>query len=194
MVSLAQKSQALFINIINTLYPHTDSECVTLIDSLARTTNFRLASAPAAALGKLIQNRFWTSSAARAASHCRLRDDFLPLCGECWSVMGWWDRISLSSNLGKSVQIPSDDAWQMFEETLAKLYPQGPTHHEFWSRSGGQDNLLNSEGSGIAQWHRCLKHVRAGQGPSPVTLLRTALRDFNENPVLQVLRDSRVLE
>jgi len=108
--------------------------------------------------------------------------------------MSWWDSFPLSFRTGKPVQIPADDAWQMFEETLAELYSQGPTHQEFWSRSGGKDNQLSSEGNGVAQWHRCLKHVRAGQGPVASNLLHTALRDFSGNPVLQVLRDSRVLE
>ncbi|SFB21441.1 hypothetical protein SAMN04515620_12662 [Collimonas sp. OK607] len=194
MASLAQKSHAVFINIINTLYPQSDYECVTLLDSLARTPGCRLASAPAMALGKLIRTHLWSSAAAEAASHGRSRDDFFPLCRECLSVMNWWDSFPLSFRMGKPVQIPADDAWQMFEETLAELYPQGPTHQEFWSRTGGKDNQLSSEGNGVAQWHRCLKHVRAGQGPAASNLLRTSLRDFSGNPVLQVLRDSRMLE
>lgn len=194
IASLAQKFPTLFINVINTLYPQSDYDCVTLLDSLARAPALRLASAPATAIGRLIQNHFWRSAAARAASYGRLRDDFWPMCRECISVMGWWDSFPLSLRMGKPVQIHREDAWQMFEETLAELYPLGPTHDEFWSRSGGNNNQLSSEGNGVAQWHRCLKHVREGKGTSASNLLRNALRDFRENAVLQVLRDSRVLE
>ena len=108
--------------------------------------------------------------------------------------MAFWDSVPLSWRIGKPVQIPADEAWQMFEETLAELYPQGPTHNEIWSRSGGKDEQLSSEGNGVAQWHRCIKHVRAGRGPVASELLRTALRDFSGNPVLQVLRDSHAIE
>lgn len=194
MAALAQKSHALFINIIDTIYPKSDYECVAVLDSLARASAYRLPSMPATALGKLIRTHSWKSAAARAASHARSRDDFLPICRECLNVMSWWDSFPLSLSMGKPVQIPADDAWQMFEETLAELYPQGPTHHEFWSRSGGKENQLSPGGNGIAQWHRCLKHVRAGQGTAASNLLRTALRDFSGNTILQMLRDSRVIE
>lgn len=194
MASLAQKSPALFINIINELHPQSDYECVTLLDSLAGTTGYRLAPAPATALGKLIRNRYWKSAAARAASYGRSRDDFLPVCRECLSTMSFWDSVPLSWRIGKPVQIPSDEAWQMFEETLAELYPQGPTHNEIWSRSGGKDEQLNSDGNGVAQWHRCIKQVRAGRGPAASELLRIAVRDFGGNPALQVLRDSHAIE
>lgn len=194
MASLAQKSPALFINVINELHPQSDYECVTLLDSLARAPGYRLAPAPATALGKLIRDRYWKSAAARAASYGRSRDDFLPVCRECLSTMTIWDSMPLSWRIGKPVQIPADEAWQMFEETLAELYPQGPTHNEIWSRSGGKDEQLSSEGNGVAQWHRCIKQVRAGRGRVASDLLRTALRDFSGNPVLQVLRDSHAIE
>lgn len=194
MVSLSQKSPVLFINVINELYPQSDYECVTLLDSLARAPNYRLEPTPAMALGKLIRDRYWTSAAARAASYGRTRDEFLSVCKECLSTMTIWDRMPLSWRIGKPVQIPSDEAWQMFEHTLAELYPQGPTDNEIWSRSGGKDGQLNSEGNGVAQWHRCIKQVRAGRGPVASDLLRTALRDFGGNPVLQFLRDSHAIE
>ncbi|MCA7933966.1 effector-associated domain EAD1-containing protein [Burkholderia cepacia] len=194
MASLAQKSPALFINVINELHPLSDYECVTLLDSLARAPGHCLGLAPATALGKLIRNRYWTSAAARAASYGRSRDDFLPVCRECLSTMTFWDSVPLSWRIGKPVQIPADEAWQMLEETLAELYPQGPTHNEIWSRSGGKDEQLSLEGNGVAQWHRCIKQVRAGRGPAALDLLRIALRDFSGNPVLQVLRDSHAIE
>lgn len=105
-----------------------------------------------------------------------------------------WESMPLSWRIGKPVQISADEAWQMFEETLAELYPQGPTHNEIWSRSGGKDEQLSSEGNGVAQWHRCIKQVRVGRGPAASDLLRTALRDFRGNPVLQILRDSHAIE
>jgi hypothetical protein len=194
MASLAQKSPALFINVINELHPQSDNDCVTLLDALMRASGYRLAPASAKALGKLIRDRYWKSAAARAANYGRSRDDVLPLCRECLSIMAFWDSFPLSWRMGDPVQISADDAWQMFEETLTELYQHGPTHDEFWSRSGGKDKQLSAEGNGVAQWHRCIKHVRAGQGPAPSALLRTAQRDFSGNPVLQVLSDSRALD
>lgn len=193
MASLAQKSPTQFIKVINELYPQSDYDCVSLLDSLARAPGYRLAPAPATALGKLIQGRYWTSAAARAASYGRSRDDFLPVCRECLGIMGWLDSFPLSWRIGKPVQIPVDEAWKMFEETLVELYPRGPTDNEIWSRSGGKYEQLSSKGNGVAQWHRCIKDVRAGCGPGASDLLRTALWDFSGNPVLKVLSDSRAL-
>ncbi|MGX4641683.1 GAP1-N1 domain-containing protein [Massilia sp. SYSU DXS3249] len=194
MASMAEKSPAQFVNVINQLYPQSDYECVILLDSLARAPGYRLSPAPATALGKLIRDRYWTSAAARAASYGRAHDEFLPMCRECLTAMSIWDSMTLSWRVGKPVQIPEDEVWQMFEVTLAELYPQGPMHNEIWSRSGGKDEQLSSEGNGVAQWHRCIKQVRAGRGPVASDLLRTALRDFSGNAVLQALCGSNAIE
>jgi len=192
LASVAQKHPALFISIINEVHPRSDCDCVGLLDSLVGAGT-RLAPGPAAAIGTLISDRFWRSAASRAASLARTRDEFLAVCKECLNVMSLWDRLHLSLRIGKAVEIRPDDAWQMFEETLTKLYPGGPADQEVWSRSGGNNEDLDWKGNGVAQWHRCLKQVRAGNGPRPSKLLDTSLRDFGDNPVLQVLRESRAL-
>jgi|GEM_PF-5758241 hypothetical protein len=194
MASLAKNAHLNFIKIIDTLYPANDNECANLLDSLANTPAYRLPSAPAAAIGQLIQSRKWTSAASRAATHSSFRDDFLIIAKECVGVMGVLDSWAVRFRTGRPAKIPTDDAWKMFEDSLAELYPHGPTDQEFWSRSGGRDNQLITEGNGLAQWHRCIKQVRAGFGPSASDLLRTALRDFSGNLVLKMLQVSCVLE
>lgn len=191
--TLAQKSPTVFISIINEMHPRSDDDCVGVLDSLANNPGQRLALAPGTALGALIRERSWRSAASRAASFGRKRDDFLAVCKECLDVMSFWDSFPLSLRIGKAVEIRGDDAWKMFEDALAQLYPGGPTEQEIWSRSGGHNEDLSHHGNGVAQWHRCLKQVRAGKGTSSSALLNTALRDFGSNPVLQVLRDSRAL-
>jgi hypothetical protein len=192
LATVAQKYPALFISAIHEVYPRSDHDCVGLLDSFASNEQ-RLAPAPAAAVGALIRERIWRSSASRAASLARTRDEFLAVCKECLDVMSFWDSFPLSVRVGRAVGVSQDEAWQMFEETLAKLYPGGPTDQEIWSRSGGHNEDLNQDGNGVAQWHRGLKQVRSGNGPHSSKLLGTALRDYSGNSVLQVLRDSRAL-
>lgn len=192
LATIAQTQPALFISILNEVHPRSDHDCVSLLDSLAGA-GMRLPPGPAAAIGALIRDRLWRSAASRAASLARTRDEFLAVCKECLNVMSLWDSVPLSLRMGKAVEIPSDEAWQMFEETLTKLYPGGPTDQEVWSRSGGNNEDLDRRGNGVAQWHRCLIQVRSGNGPRPLKLLDTSLRDFGANPVLQVLRDSHAL-
>lgn len=194
MTSLAQNAHMNFIGIIETLYPENDKECGDLLASLAQAPAFRIPPMPAVAIGKLILSKKWTSSASRAASHSGYRDDFLVVAKECMGIMGIWDSWAVSSKTGSPVQIPVEEAWKTFEESLAELYPQGPAEQEFWSRSGGKGNQLVAEGNGLAQWHRCIKHVRAGLGPSASALLHTALQDFRGNTALKMLRESRMLE
>ena len=192
LATVAQKHPALFISVINEVHPRSEHDCVSLLDSFAGDGP-RLSPAPAAAIGALIRERSWRSAASRAASLARTRDEFLGVCRECLDVMSLWDSFPLSLRVGRAVEIHPDEAWRMFEETLAKLYPGGPTDQEVWSRSGGHNEDLNQEGNGVAQWHRCLKQVRSGNGPRSSKLLDTALRDFSGNSVLLVLRDSRAL-
>jgi hypothetical protein len=192
LATVAQKHPALFISITNEVHPRSDHDCVGLLDALAGAGT-RLAPGPAAAIGALIRDRLWRSAASRAASLARTRDEFLAVCKECTDLMSFWDSFPLSLRMGKAVEIRPDEAWQMFEETLTKLYPGGPTDQEVWSRSGGNNEDLDWKGNAVAQWHRCLKQVRGGNGPRPSKLLDAALRDFGNNAVLQVLRDSRAL-
>lgn len=192
LATVSQKHPALFMSVVKEVHPGSDHDCVSLLDSLAGAGTW-LAPGPAAAVGALIRERFWRSAASRAASLARTRDEFLAVCKECLNVMPLWDSFPLSLRMGKAVEIRPDEAWQMFEETLAKMYPAGPTDQEVWSRSGGHNEDLNLDGTGVAQWHRCLKQVRSGNGLHPSKLLATALRDFGDNPVLQVLRESRAL-
>lgn len=192
LASVAQQHPALFISILNEIYPRSDHDCVGLLDTLAGAGT-RLTPAPAAAIGTLIRDRFWRSAASRAARLARTRDEFLVVCKECLNVMSLLDRFPLYLRIGKAVEIRPEEAWQMFEETLTKLYPGGPTDQEVWSRSGGNNEDLDWRGNGVAQWHRCLVQVRTGKRPRPSKLLDTSLRDFGDNTVLQVLRDSRAL-
>ncbi|MBT9596618.1 MAG: hypothetical protein IV094_11590 [Vitreoscilla sp.] len=192
LVTVAQEHPALFMSVVKEVHPHSDQDCVRLLDSLSGAGT-RLSPGPAAAIGALIRERFWRSAASRAASLARTRDEFLAVCKECLNVLPWWESFHLSLRMGKAVEIRPDEAWQMFEETLTKLYPGGPTDQEVWSRSGGNNEDLDWKGNGVAQWHRCLKQVRSGSGPRLSNLLDTSLRDFGDNPVLQVLRESRAL-
>ena len=190
--TVAQIHPALFISVINEVYPRSDHDCVSLLDSFASNEQ-RLASAPARAVGALIRKRFWRSAASRAARLAGRCEDFLAVCKECLDVMPLWESFPLSLRVGRAVEVSQDQAWQTFEETLSKLYPGGPTDQEIWSRSGGHNEDLNQEGNGVAQWHRGLKQVRSGNGPCSSVLLCMALRDFNGNSVLQILRDSHAL-
>lgn len=193
MATLAQKSPEAFIGVVDELYPQSQYECIDLLEALARARP-RLGQPVATALGKRIAGQSWSSAAGRAANFGRSRDDFLPVCIQCLDIMSWWDRFLLGPYLGKPVTIPTEEAWRMLTDELVQLYPYGPTHHEFWSRSGGKEEELSLDGSGVAQWHRCIRHVRAGKGPKAADLLRTAIKDFTGNSVLQMLRDSRALD
>lgn len=194
MQTLADKSPTTLITVASEIYPQSDDECNELLDAFGRASGQRLSAIVAVAIGKQIRERSWTSSAARVASHAYRRDDFLPLCRECLGLMAWWDRFLLGRRMGQPVEIPVNEAWRMLEEELSNLYPQGPSDQEFWSRSGGKDEELRSDGNGLAQWHRCIKQVRSGGASSAAALLRTALKDYGGNPVLQVLRDSHALD
>lgn len=142
LATVAHKHPPLFISIINEVHPRSDHDCVGLLDSLAGSGT-RLAPGPAAAIGTLIRHRFWRSAASRAASLARTHDQFLAVCKECLNVMSLWDSFPLSLRIGRAVEIRPDEAWQMFEETLTKLYPGGPTDQEIWSRSGGNNEDLD---------------------------------------------------
>lgn len=138
----------------------------------------------AESLGRAIRVRGWRACASAARDAARRRDDFTPVVRECQQLLGLFDRLALAWEINLSSSVTPDDLWALLEAEAARLYPNGPSDGEIWSRSGGSNEDLPNEGNGKARWHRCLKEVRAGKGVTPQRLLHQMRDDFSNNNAL----------
>lgn len=135
-------------------------------------------------LGRAIRDRQWRGCASAALSAARGRADFIPVIRECKDLLGFFERMSMAWEINLHSSVSPDDLWVLLESEAARLYPSGPSDGEIWSRSGGANEELPSEGNGKARWHRCLKDVRAGKGVTPQRLLEQMRGDFPNNKAL----------
>jgi hypothetical protein len=88
---------------------------------------------------------------------------------------------------------PNDDWWERLERMAVLLYSQGITHHEIWSRAGGDLSVVSLNVSGKAAWHAALKSLRLGGGGRRIdrlTLVSEMLEDYPDNADLKALRHS----
>jgi hypothetical protein len=107
--------------------------------------------------------------------------------------------IALSQG-GKKSAVPSSsnassvhpqDPWAALESALVELYPFGPRDQEIWSRSCGDLSRLEFHSTGEAAWHSALRKLKQGGGGRSITftaLLKTALDDFANHPMLAAIQ------
>lgn len=150
-----------------------------------------LSESGALALGGAIKEDHWAQAAKDAACALYHRPDFRPMVKECFSLLGLIDQLWAGLQLGVPVHLSQDDAWSAFESEATTLYPWGPSDRELWSRSGGHNEDLASDGNGRATWHRCIRELRSGKAPGIHALLKMMLEDFPFNDTLrQLLRQT----
>ncbi|MFA1684267.1 effector-associated domain EAD1-containing protein [Achromobacter dolens] len=94
-----------------------------------------------------------------------------------------------NSSIGLSV--PPQDPWAALESALIEVYPFGPRDQEIWSRAGGDLSRLEFHSTGQAAWHSALRKLKQGGGGRSITfaaLLKTALEDFSNHPILAAIQ------
>lgn len=188
MCEVAMRSPATFVRYLAVVFQGTDYEVKELIYEVGiRLEQNHFDFNSARELGSLIREKGWRHTASVVGNFVNTRRDFIPVIQECQSLLNVFERLGLALKLGFPTSLTDDEAWDALETEAVGLYPSGPAHNEVWSRSGGKNEELPSEFTGRAQWHRCLKEIRAGRRPSTRQLVQTMLQDFPYNQTLRHL-------
>ena len=186
VVSTMKKNSTAAVRFVVEVQGGSDWDMQGFLDQLAREIPpGSLSAFDAESLGRAIQHRNWRTSASTALRLARTREDFVPVIRECKDLLGFVERISLAWEVNLQSTVSTDELWHLLESKAAELYPLGPTDGEIWSRAGGANEDLPTEGSGKARWHRCLKEVRSGKGVGPRQLLERMHEDFPHNKALE---------
>jgi hypothetical protein len=192
LLRIALRSPTSFVTYMDEIFSGSDDRARDIVEEIGRhLPQNHFDSTAAAKLGEVILQHGWARTASKTASLVATRRDFLPVAQACQSILNLLERFALFLQFGSQMSISDDEAWEVFESEATALYPAGPSDQEVWSRSSGKNADLANEANGRAQWHRCLKDVRRGKGPTANRLIHTMLEDFPRNPTLLKLEQHR---
>jgi len=192
LLRIALRSPASFVMYMDEIFSGSDDRARLIVEEIGGHLPLNHFNSTAAAkLGEVILQHGWVRTASKTASIAATRRDFLPIAQACQSMLHFLERFTLFLQFGSQMSISEGEAWEVLESEAAALYPAGPSDQEVWSRSSGKNADLAIDANGRAQWHRCLKDVRRGKGPTANRLIRTMLEDFPRNPTLLKLDQHR---
>jgi hypothetical protein len=192
LLRISLRSPASFVTYMDQIFSGSDDTARDIVEEIGRhLPQNHLDSTAAEKLGEVILQRGWVKTASKIASLAATRRDFLPIAQACQPMLNPLERFALFLQFGSQMSISDDEAWEVLESEAAALYPAGPSDQEVWSRSSGKNADLANDANGRAQWHRCLKDVRRGKGPTANRLIHTMLEDFPRNSTLLKLEQHR---
>lgn len=78
----------------------------------------------------------------------------------------------------------ANDDWQLLQDLMSELYPEGPEDQSIWERAGGDRSKLALNGTGQAKWFSALRTLRLGGGGSisRTSLLHAVYGEFPHHP------------
>lgn len=181
-----KKSSALFSRLFDEFGFATETDALRFL-SLLMSSDIVLGESVAHSIGSFIREKSWLQVTEEVRNQYRGRRDLRPIMSECYHLLGPVDRLWVSFSLNLSPYLSIEEAWTAFEAEAVSLYPNGPTDHELWSRSGGHNEDLPSGDTGRARWHYCIRELRNGKPPGAVALLNEMLAEYSHNDTLKQL-------
>lgn len=172
-----------FVSIVQALPGLDEARFCGFLDGL-------LASRPwpyhgAQAVGRLLLERNWQSAAdALADTAANQGADLMPALRICATLVDAWKRVKL-----RIATLTTDERWEMFEDTVADLYPGGPDEQQVWERAGGKNADLRAYGNGRDRWREALRKVRLGLSVREKKILNVIAEDYPRNDKIAYLRD-----
>lgn len=187
LIDVLQRAPAAFQLYLQEFCFESDREVHEFLMDLSQSA-LRLDEAAAKALGELVRVNQWSDSVRDAKNLLNVRTDLNPLYRECFQLLGPIDKLWVSYKIGLPPPLTKEEAWSAFETEAVSLYPSGPWHEELWSRSGGDPGDLFNEGSGRANWHRCIRGLRNGMAPGAAAVLHEMAAQYPYNDTLRQLQ------
>jgi len=143
-------------------------------------------------LGKLILLKRWkkaTDSIVHGISAGR--EDLKLALKEFQSLLGFFQKLTLTLSGDLSGTISNEEWWAEFIEQCYMKYSHGPKENGLWERAGGQNCDLLVNGSGREIWLDTMRKMRNGKtNVDALKILREMLKDFSSSGELQQLEES----
>ena len=122
-------------------------------------------------LGLLVSKNRWGTIAEELYNHRYHRKDLLPALMQCSHLLGFLQRLTLSTSGLKLNAISKEEWWNEFLETAFKLFPSGPEQNGLWFSAGGDLSQLYTTGTGREKWCHAVQILRSDGKPTLKNLL-----------------------
>lgn len=137
-------------------------------------------------IGQLIMGHRWNQAAQAVATKVYSRNDLKPALIECKDLLGFFQRLGLSSLGYLSNSVSVEEWWSALLEQCYTKYPKGPIDKGLWGRSGGEGFDLTATGTGREIWTDALARLRNGNCEIDVSKLLIEM--LNDHPNSEELK------
>lgn len=138
----------------------------------------RFGTSEAGIFGAMVRDKHWKSVASSIFSIRKTRPDLEPSLRQCYSLLGFWERLNLAANGFGSALISTDEGWEILLQKVIDHYPDGPNQNGIWENAGGKRSDLHTSGSGKQIWTAAVTHMKNGGHPKPKKLLSKMIEEF----------------
>ncbi len=169
------------LNIIASLKEIPEERAILWFEVPPASTS-KLTHAQTEVLGHIILTRRWKRLLDRVIDRMRTQPELRATLRICASMVP-----PISRWLMGLTTVGSTEKWEGLADLAADLYPSGPEHLDLWERAGGRNSDLPQGKNGAEKWRLMLRQVRAGSSPRISKLLDEMMKDFRNNPSLQLI-------
>jgi hypothetical protein len=147
-------------------------------------------AAEAEAFGRLVSKNRWETVVDSLYDIRSHRNDLIPALLQCSHLLGFWQRLKLSTSGLKRDAISSAEWWNEFSGIASQLFPGGPEQDGLWESAGGDLSQLYTSGSGREKWSYAVRILRNNGSPTVKKLVKKMRETYNGNEILKNLQDS----
>ncbi|PKP48546.1 MAG: hypothetical protein CVT94_07955 [Bacteroidetes bacterium HGW-Bacteroidetes-11] len=147
-------------------------------------------AAVASEFGRLISINKWATVVDTLYYKRFQRNDLVPALLQCSHLLGFLQRLKLSTSGLKRDAISSEEWWNEFLKIASKLFPSGPEQNGLWESAGGDLSELYTSGSGREKWNYAVRILRNNGSPPVKKLVKKMWETYKDNEILKNLQDS----
>jgi hypothetical protein len=140
--------------------------------------------------GRIVSKNKWRAVVEGMYDNRSHRKDLLPALLRSSFLLGFWQRLALTSTGLKPDAISSEEWWNEFFKTAIKLFPSGPDQNGLWISAGGDLSQLITTGTGRDKWSLAVQILRNNGKPELKKLLSKMRDTYSENETLKKLQET----
>jgi hypothetical protein len=141
-------------------------------------------------IGRLVSKSRWKAVVEELYSNRFQRKDLLPALLRSSHLLGFWQRLALTSSGLKPDAISPEEWWNEFFKTAIQLFPSGPDQNGLWISAEGDLSQLITTGTGRDKWSLAVQILRNNGKPKLKKLLSKMRDSYSENETLKKLQET----
>lgn len=140
--------------------------------------------------GRLVFKNCWKMVAKELYDNRFRRKDLVLALLQCCHLLGFLQRLTLSSSGLKRDAVSLEEWWDEFLRTALAFFPSGPNENGLWIIAGGDLSQLQTTGTGREKWSTAVQILRNNGKPKLKKLLSEMRDTYSENEILKKLQET----